>query len=152
VDDVDAIVGDASELATDRIVTAVASGDGPRAIHEFVRALSAGESAQAIIAATERYFHRLHRVRTLIDRERSIDDALRQLRPPLHFKQKDAFTAQCRAWTTARLVIALSRIKTAARAARLAGPLEEAHAEQLLIELAGLSRPASTSPAVQRRG
>ena len=112
--DVEAIVGDASELAIDRILGGAAAGDAARAVAEFARAVAAGESPQVIIAAAQRHLERLHRVRCDLDQGRSFDDAIRQLRPPIHFKQKDAIGLQCRMWSTARLTEALSR---AARAA-----------------------------------
>ncbi len=140
IEDVEAVVGDVSELALERITFAAASGQVSRAVNECGRAVSSGESAQAIIAATQRHFQRLHRVRASIDKGASLDDALRQIRPPLHFKQKDAFAAQCRAWTTPRLSEALTRISTAAKAARLAGPLEDALSERLVLGLAMMVR------------
>jgi DNA polymerase-3 subunit delta len=67
------------------------------------------------------------------------------MRPPLHFKQKDAFAAQCRQWTTARLTDALGRISAAAKAARLAGSLEEALTERLVLGLAMLAKDTGTA-------
>ena len=140
IEDVEAVVGDVSELAIERITFAAASGQVQRAVAECGRAVSAGESPQAIIAATQRHFQRLHRVRAAVDRGGTLDDALRQMRPPLHFKQKDAFAAQCRMWTTPRLTEALKRIAGAARSARLAGSLDEALSERLVIGLAMMVR------------
>lgn len=140
VADVEAIVGDASEQTIDRILTAVASGEPPKVAFELSRAIAAGESAQGIILMAERYFQRLHRVRAALDGGRSFDEATRALRPPLHFKLKDIMAAQCRLWTTERLTAALARIAEAAKAARLAGPLEEAHAERLLLALAMMAK------------
>ncbi len=151
VADVDAIVGDASELALDRIITAAASGQSAKTVTEFSRAISAGESAQTIILATERYFHRLHRVRAAIDRGKSLDDAVRSLRPPIHFKQKDAFSAQLRMWTGPKLLNGLSAIASTAKSARLAASLEDAHAERLLLGLARLARDAGPAPAQKPR-
>lgn len=139
--DVEAIVGDASEMAIDRILTAAASGNGARAVAELQRAVAAGENPQGIIAATQRYFQRLHRIRTEIDAGRSFDDAIRQIRPPLHFKQKGAVGQQCRTWTTAGLTQALADIARAAKSARLSGTLEEAITERLLLRLAASGRP-----------
>src|SRR5262249_4432141 len=84
VADVDAIVGDASELAIDRILNAAGSGDATRAAAELARALASGESAQMIILAALRHLQRLHRIRVDLDAGRSLDDALRALRPPIH--------------------------------------------------------------------
>ena len=140
LDDVEAVVGDVSELALERITFAAASGDAARAVGECGRAVSSGESPQAIIAALQRHFQRLHRVRAAVDSGSTLDDALRRMRPPLHFKQKDAFAAQCRLWTSARLTDALARISTAAKAARLTSALEEALSERLAIGLAMMAR------------
>lgn len=141
--DVEAIVGDASELTIDRILNAAASGDGAGAVAELSRALSAGESAQYIIAAALRHLQRLHRIRADIDAGRSFEDAVRQLRPPVHFKLKDALGLQCRMWTTARLSEAMTRTAEAARTARLSSALEEPVAERLVMALAGTARSAS---------
>lgn len=140
LEDVDAVVGDVSELALERITFAAAQGDTVRAVGECGRAVSAGESPQAIIAALQRHFQRLHRVRAQVDGGGSLDDALRRMRPPLHFKQKDAFAAQCRMWTTVRLTEALRRISTAAKAARLTSSLEEPLSERLAMGLAMLAQ------------
>jgi DNA polymerase III subunit delta len=142
VSDVEAIVGDASQLAIDRVLDGAAGGDAKRAVAEYARALAAGESAQTIILAAQRHLEKLHKLRSDIDQGRSFEDAVRQLRPPIHFKQKDAIGLQCRLWTTARLSEALARASAAAKAARLSAPLEEAIAEELLIGLAAAARPA----------
>jgi DNA polymerase-3 subunit delta len=145
VGDVEAVVGDVSELALERVYFAAASGEGMRAIAECGRAVSSGESPQAIIAATQRHFQRLHRVRAAIERGQTLDDALRQIRPPLHFKQKDAFAGQCRSWSSERLAEATQRIAAAAKAARLSSPLEEALTERLLLSLSMLARSSAGS-------
>lgn len=139
IDDVDAVVGDVSELALDRISNAAALGQTGRALEECVRAVTAGESPQAIVIAVQRHFFRLHRVKAALDRGRSLDDALREIRPPLHFKQKDAFAVQLRLWTLPRLGEALKRIATGAKAARLASALEEPLVERMVLGLSMLA-------------
>ena len=143
--DIEAIVGDASELALERIFLAAASGDAVRAVAELGRAVAAGESPQAIVAATQRHFQRLHRVRAAMDQGRPLEDALRQLRPPLYFKHKDAFAAQCRAWTSERLAEALRAISATLKASRLSSALEEALAERLVMGLAELAARARST-------
>jgi DNA polymerase III subunit delta len=142
-DDVEAIVGDASEMAIDRIIHAAASGHSDRAAQELSRALEAGENAQMIIGAVQRHFQRLHRVRTSADRGQPIDAAIQQLRPPLHFKQKDAVAAQCRTWQTASLTRALDVTATTAKSARQTSTLEDVLAERLVLTLARLARESA---------
>jgi DNA polymerase III subunit delta len=139
IEDIEAIVGDAAEQAMDRLVNAAALGNGGSAVIECDRAVAAGESPQAIIAAMQRHFMRLHRTRAAMDQGRTLDDLIRQMRPPLHFKQRQAFETQCRRWTSARLQAALSLIAMAAKAARLNPALETALAERLMLDLVSLS-------------
>lgn len=138
LEDVDAIVGDAAEQAMDRLTNAAGLGEARAAVIECDRAVAAGESPQALIAAIQRHFVRLHRTRIAVEQGRTLDDIIRQMRPPLHFKQRQAFETQCRRWTAARLQAALSLIATAARAARLNPGLEVALAERLMLDLVPL--------------
>jgi len=140
LDDVEAVVGDASELAIDVVLAAAAGGDGAKAIGEFERVVAAGESPQAVILAAARYFQRLHRVRLGLDRGQGLNDALRQLQPPMHIRQRHAFERACRRWTAQALVAALERVFQAARAARTSATLEVVYAERMLLELARLAR------------
>ena len=145
VDDVDLVVGDASEQVLDKIVNAAAVGDSGRAVIECDRAVSAGESPQTIILAIQRHFLRLHRVRAQLDQGRSLDDVMRTMRPPLHFKQKDQFGAQLRLWSADRLSRALTGIAAAAKAARLTSALEQPLAERLLLDLSRLAKVSATA-------
>lgn len=140
VADVDAIVGDASELAIDRIIMSAAAGNSAGALRECDRAISSGDSPQVIILFAGRHFQRLHRLRSALDAGRSLDDALRSLRPPIHFKQKDAFARQVRGWSASRLTDALARISVIAQQARRNANLETVLTERLLLELARLAR------------
>ncbi len=141
-DDVEAVVGDAAELTIDRIVNASALGDGPGAVTELQRALHAGESAQGIIFAVQRHYTRLHRLRASVDGGKSVEQTIGEMRPPIHFKQKDALAAQLRSWRADALDAALAGIAAAARAARMSSALEDLLAERLVLTLARLARPA----------
>jgi DNA polymerase III subunit delta len=136
--DVEAAVGDAAELALDRIVMAAASGRTGDAVIELDRLSAAGESAQAVIAALQRHFLRLHRLRSGHDSGRSLDEVMRALKPQPHFKQKAAIEQQTREWSLAKLNAAQGLIADAARAARLTSALEDTLAGQLLLDLGAL--------------
>jgi len=145
--DVETAVGDAAELALDRIVMAVASGRVAAAVSECDRSIAGGEDAQTVILALQRYFLRLHRTRSALDAGRTMDDALRQLKPPPHFKQKDAFERQCRDWSLTRLNAALAAIAVAAKRARLNSALDSVLAEHLLLDLGALARAPTAERA-----
>ena len=146
-DDIEAIVGDAADLALERIAEAAASGRGIDAITDYGRAIASGESAQAIILIMQRYFLKLHRVRGELDSGRSLDEALRGLRPPLHFKQRDAFATQVRNWSRTSLDAALTRTAETAKAARLSSQLEDTLGERLVLALSAMAAPAGSRGA-----
>jgi DNA polymerase-3 subunit delta len=140
IEDVDAIVGDVSELALDRVALAAGSGEADRALLECDKLLASGTSPQAVIRAVQSHFLRLHRLAAALREGRTMDDALKQLRPPLHFKHKPIIEAQLRSWTPAALGTALSAIAETATRARLTPDLERPIAEKLLLALAGMAR------------
>jgi DNA polymerase-3 subunit delta len=144
--DIEAAVGDAAEQALDRVVLAAGAGQVAAALAECDRSIAAGEDAQAIVAALQRHFLRLHRMRTALDAGRSMDEVMRGLRPPPHFKQRDALEAQCRAWSAGKLSTALVRIAATAKAARLSPALEQTLAERLLLDLGALASEKRTDP------
>lgn len=137
--DVDAIIRDATELTLDRIANASASGNCAEALAQLSRALAAGERPPGIISVITRHFHRLHRVRVDLDAGQPIESGLRKLRPPLHFKQRDAFCAQVRRWDRRRLDRALLIINEAAASTRLNSALEQTLSERLLLRLASIA-------------
>jgi len=138
--DVDAIVGDASDLTVDLVVTAAALGDVGRALDECDRAIASGESPQSVILAAERHFHRLHRLRSGVEAGRTLDELTRFMRPPLPFKAKAELERQARFWTVDRVGTALARTTEAVRRSRSTGANEAVIAERLLIEIARLAR------------
>ena len=144
--DIDAATGDASEQALDTAVAAAASGQPAAAILATERAMSAGESPQALIIAAQRYFQRLHRVRSALDAGGSLDTALRALRPPVHFKSRDAFARHVQAWHGAKLLLALDRIGLAQRLARSSSIDDALAADRLVLDLARLGAATARPP------
>jgi DNA polymerase III subunit delta len=139
LENVESLVGDAAGLALERIAEAAADGRTKNAISDFGRALASGESAQMVIAVVQRYFLKLHRVRSDLDAGQRLDDALKAIRPPLFFKQKDTFARQVRSWPRGQLDQALRRIAEAAKAARLTSNLEDVIGERLILALASMA-------------
>jgi DNA polymerase-3 subunit delta len=140
-DDVEACVGDAAELALDRVVMASASGRVREALRELDRCEAAGENAQGALASIQRHFLRLHRARVLVDSGKSTEDALRQMRPPPHFKQRSEIEAQLRTWTGVKLTAGLAKIGEAVKAARLNSAMEGTIAGALILELGRIAGP-----------
>lgn len=138
--DVEAVVGDASEMTIEKIINASASCASTLAVKELGRALSGGENAQVIISALQRHFLRLHRVRSSVDTGNPLEVAISELRPPIHFKQKDAFLAQCKIWRKNTLETAVESISSAALKARMNSVIENLMAEEIILKLPSIAR------------
>jgi len=138
-EDVDAVVGDASELGLDQIVHAVASGKADVALSVCDRAVASGESPQVVILALLRHFMRLHMLAAAVAGGKPLEGAIRMLRPPLHFKLQPLVQAEIRAWTITRLSRAIALIQQGAMAARRSSLLERELTERLIIDLCHLS-------------
>lgn len=140
IEHVEAIVGDASELALDRLLAAAAAGDTRVMLAECDRTVAAGEDAQSIIAVALRHFQRLHRARVQVDAGKSPEAVVDGLRPPIGFKQKAALVRQLRSWSSANLDQAMRRIASAQKATRQTGAPDVVLTERLLLEIARLAR------------
>lgn len=146
LDDVEAVIGDAAEQTIDRVISAAASGRAGQALRECDRAVASGEDPQAVVAALQRYFHRLHRLRAQADAGVRLEDAMRQLRPEPHFRHKAALEEQVRLWSMDQMALAIAAMAETAVAARLSSDLEQPLAERLLMRIAGLARQSESQP------
>lgn len=108
LDDVTACVGDSALLGLNRLTAAAGSGDHNGAARALHRLKLEGTNAVAWLRALLRHLQRLHRVVGLVESGVRRDQAIRQLRPPVHFKAIDSFRDQSALWTVSDLSTALA--------------------------------------------
>jgi DNA polymerase-3 subunit delta len=140
LDDVLAVIADASSLALDRVVDAAFAGRHGEVEGEFAKARIAGTAPGTMLSAAQRQLAQLHKVRIAIEAGASIDEALADTRPPLHFTRRRAVEAALRSWTAARLERAMAQLAEAALDARKQSSLAESIAQRALISIAGAAR------------
>jgi len=133
--DVNAIVGDSSDIALDALAQAVAEGSASQAVRQFDRLAAAGTGAQAGLAALGRYFARLHRIVSGLEAGGNAKSVLGQLRPPPNFKQRDALVSQAARWTGPKLQRAIDTIQSATAQSRRRPDLERPLAERALLAI-----------------
>ncbi|MGF1650464.1 MAG: DNA polymerase III subunit delta [Hyphomicrobiaceae bacterium] len=144
LEDVEAVVGDTSAVSIDRVVMATFSGQAASAIAALDQAIAAGQAAQQALLALQRHQLLLARLSAALDAGRRLDDAVRALRPPLHFSLKDAVSQQLKTWGGARLSEANMRIQDAVMRVRSTyGAVEEPLVQRLILDLARLARSPS---------
>lgn len=134
-DDIEAVVGDASEIALENFVYAGSSGDPKRALSELKRLAAAGTDVSSALVALSRHFMQLHRVAAAQASGMAADQALRTLRPRPHFKREPEFMAHVKRLGASRLAQSLPLIQEAIKRTRLSPDLEAAFAERLLLVL-----------------
>lgn len=135
LDDIDAIIGNASETTIDNIIYATLDGATEQALGQYQRSLNSGQSSSALLTLLGRHMQRMLKVRVDMDRGKSLEGAIKSLRPPLHFKREKSFSGQCQRWSTQKLLAALTQIQDTTKRSRQNASLEQALTERLLIAL-----------------
>jgi DNA polymerase-3 subunit delta len=120
LDDVMAVVADASALALDSLVDAAFSGNLADVEKEFAKAMVAGTSASAIIGAGIRHIDRLHALSLEVAGGASASALAERPQSGIHFSRKKAFEKALRAWTPERLARAMAMLAQTSLDARKA--------------------------------
>lgn len=134
IDDVTAVVSDASALALDDIVDAAFAGQTGELEARLAKARTAGTSPGSIFFAAQRQVAQLHRWRMAIEAGSgfSIDAAL----PPAQFRRKRLIEAVLKQWNAARLAVAMADLAEAVLQSRRTNELDRTIAERALLAIA----------------
>ena len=134
VDDVAAVVSDASSLALDDIVDAAFAGQTAELEIRLAKARTAGTSPGSIFFAAQRQVAQLHKWRMAIEAGTgfSIDSAL----PPAQFRRKRLVEAALKLWNAARLATAMADIADAVLQSRRINELDQTIADRALLAIA----------------
>jgi DNA polymerase-3 subunit delta len=134
LDDVIAVVADASALALDALTDAAFAGRTADVETQFAKARTAGTTPNSIISTALRGVASLHRARLAIDAGGSSEDALMTMR--VHFSRKRHVETALKSWSSARLERAMSQLAEASLDVRRRPELAEAAAHRVLLSIA----------------
>lgn len=140
LDDVLAVVADASVLALDAIVAAAFAGNAREVETQFAKAREAGTAAAAIATGALRHVMQLHRAKLALEAGASTDEALRNFQPAVHFRRKPQVEAALRAWSAARLQQVMALFAETELESRRRAPLADAIVERALLQTAQAAR------------
>jgi DNA polymerase III subunit delta len=140
LDDVLAVVADASALALDAVIDAAFAGRTAEMETQFGKALAAGTSAGTIMYAALRQVMQLHKARLGLDAGKSSDEALWSFVPPVHFRRKPLVETALNAWSTARLARTMEQLADAAFNVRRSPALADALTQRALLSIAQSAR------------
>ncbi|MBV8061607.1 MAG: DNA polymerase III subunit delta [Alphaproteobacteria bacterium] len=135
--DIEAVIQDAGAAELDDLIYAVASGDAARSGTLMARLWEEQTSPVAILRAAQRHFMRLAQARAQMDEGLNAAEAVKRLSPPVFWKFENAFAAQLRRWSSARIEAALSRLYEAEAAVKRTGIPDQTLCAQLLLRLTG---------------
>jgi DNA polymerase-3 subunit delta len=136
LDDVMAVVADASTLALDGLIDAAFAGRTGELEVQFGKARTAGTAAGTIVSAALRQVAQLHRARLAVEDGASVSQAMEGIQPFVHFSRKAAVESALRNWTSARLERAMTQLAEAALETRKQPALAEVIAQRTLLALA----------------
>jgi DNA polymerase-3 subunit delta len=126
LDDVLAVVTDASALALDDLLDAAFSGRVPEVEAQFGKALAAGMSSGTILSSALRHVAQLHKARLAVETGADTGSVLSSFIPPLHFSRRTPVEAALKGWTAQRLERAMENLAEAIyETRRLRAPLDE---------------------------
>jgi len=140
LDDVLAVIADATELKLDEIVDAAFAGKMRELEVGFAKAQSTGVAASPLIGAAIRQAALLHRFRLAVEQGRSASDVLEGAVPAIHFSRKPLVQAALSAWSAKRLERTIGQLGDVALAVRQHANLAYPIAQQALMSIAGAAR------------
>ena len=138
IDDVTAVVSDASALALDELVDTAFAGRPTDLEAQLAKVRAAGSAVGSIFFAAQRQLAQLHKWRTTI--ESGAPFSLDGLQPPLHFRRKNLVEAALKQWNAARLAAAMAELADAVLASRRTSALAATIAERALLSIAVKAR------------
>src|SRR6266851_2925859 len=136
LEDVMAVVADASELKVDPIVDGAFAGKPDLVETEFAKAMVAGTYPGMIISAAQRQAAWLHKSALAVAEGTPLSTLLDSGFPRLHFSRKGNVETALRNFSAARLLLIIEQLAAAALETRKQAPLAAAIAQRTLLSIA----------------
>jgi DNA polymerase III subunit delta len=140
MDDIDAVVGDASARGVEGVVDAAFAGRKNDFETQYAKERAAGTSPNTITSAALRHVAMLHKLRLTVEDGASIDHAIETAIPPIFFRRKDMVGAALRIWTAPRLARVMTQLAEAGLEVRRQSVLAGSIAQRALLTIAANAR------------
>ena len=142
LEDVEECLADQQTAGLSEIADSALNGEGRKALLAFERFLAAEQNVTPVLIVLSQALFRLHALICAADAGTPLSQAVKELKPPVFFKQQDLLIAQARRWTAARLSAQIARLNGVVRETRLRPALAEDIAADFLIAIAKEARRA----------
>jgi DNA polymerase III subunit delta len=137
--DVQAVMGDESELRMEQLCDAAGEGDYVRLDRLLTRLWAAGASPVAVIRMALGHFQRVLLARAKADEGAPLGETMKSFRPPIHFQRADSFRAQVSRLSSTRLEEALALLYEAEILCKTTAVPNEAVTGRALFNIAALA-------------
>jgi DNA polymerase-3 subunit delta len=132
---VEAVVGDASAHAFDAAIAETMTGNAAAALSQLDGLAASGTPASVFLTLLLGHMQKLHAVLAAMERGDSFDAAVGRLRPPPHFRQKDAMKAQAGRWALADIIVAIAAAQETMRQTRLKPGLDHELVSEFMMRV-----------------
>src|ERR1700716_1625421 len=136
LEDVMAVVADASELKISPIVDGAFAGNSAAVVSEFAKAMVAGTYPGMIVSAAQRQAAWLHKSALAVAEGTPLSTLLDSGFPRLHFSRKGNVETALRNFSAARLLLIIEQLATAALEVRKQAALAAVVAQRTLLSIA----------------
>lgn len=136
LDDIAAIVTDASALALDPVIDSAFAGEPGELEASFAKAVAAGTNVNTLMFAAQRWAGQLHKARLSMDEGASLENASARMYPKPHFSREKLVAQALRSHGSERLAQSIVQIGEATLELRRRPQLAEAIAQRVLMSIA----------------
>lgn len=110
LEDVQEICGQAGAQSFDDLVFNTGGNNPDKAMKAYATLVDEGIAEIAVLRALQNHFRRLHLAKSILREGKNADEAMKNLRPPVFFKQQNAFKSQIDRWSLKKLDIILEKL------------------------------------------
>jgi len=140
--DVDNCLMDQQTAGLGEIIDHALDGEGRKAILAFERFMAAEQNVTPVFVVLSSGLLRLHALRTAVDAGMPVMQAIKELRPPVFFKQQDILAAQVRKWRADALSALFRDLNAVLKETRLKPALAENLTARFILRIARTARGA----------
>lgn len=136
LDDVQAVIADASALALDDVADAAAAGEEETALAALEKTRAAGTAPATVIGNVIRHVAALHRLSLEIERGGGVSETVERAQPPIHFRRRKRIERALARFGPPALAETLIALGQGSLAVRRQPALADAIVERAILQLA----------------
>ena len=140
--DVDECLVDQQTAGLAEIIDHALDGEGRKAMLAFERFMAVEQNVTPVFVVLSSSLLRLYALRIAVDAGAPVKQAIKELRPPVFFKQQDSLAAQVRGWSTHAVTAVLRELNAILKETRLKAALAEDLTANFILRIARTRRGA----------